>query len=134
MEDAQEPKRKSFIITAVQTFHRGKIVSKACFVFPSKKILDVVLHYNKSERICVHTNMENSLYKYNLISSLKALLHYFSLDDLPLGSLALIFHFSAYLNIKRENLMMSHQSSSCHLRALKFLFSPAFDSKVLFFP
>lgn len=65
MENALEPKRKSFTVTAVQTFHRDKIVSKACFLFPSKEILDVVLHYNKSERKCVHINMENSLYKYN---------------------------------------------------------------------
>lgn len=65
MEDAQEPKRKSSTVPAAHTFRRDKMVSKACFVFPSKAILDVVLHKNKSERICVHINMENSLYKYN---------------------------------------------------------------------
>lgn len=57
--------KESLTLTTVKTFKRDKIAPKACVLFPSKDILHVVLHYNKSERIYLHVNMENSLYKYN---------------------------------------------------------------------
>lgn len=100
MENEWEPKRKSFTVTTVLTFHTDKIVSKACFLLPSNQILDVVLPYSKSEWICIHINMENNLYikhPWGLISSLQdidllftawRLIFWFSCHDFPFLSLS----------------------------------------------